>query len=289
MLKMRALQVLLLSSILGSCAPQEPPFCACVGVESSLEAIERVSLADWADLEPGAMRTIWPEAEPLPCEESSVSGIEAVTESMERCCSSCGTCGGPFFDEADPSELRAVLIVACRESADDVETEMKQLVYAAVPPGITTASEEGWSLEEATDRNLSNGYRWEDGESIFALRARMGEFRGHWLGSFELMRCDVVNGQDRWILEDGSSFEVLEYEIEGTPAQERKLRVSYSSQCVARDFLCLESEWRRLWPRLRSEAERSEVDGIYLTAEGCGGGVSVFPKRASSGDWELPW
>jgi hypothetical protein len=287
---MGAFKILLLATLaLESRAKQQEPFCACVEMQTSLDAIERLSGADWTSLGRDAMTSVWPGAAPLPCEESSLEGIAAVTEGIEHCCNTCGTCGGPFFDELNPSELRSIFISACRESAVQLEMEMKQLVRAAVPADVTAAYEGGWSLLDAIDESRSNEYRWQADESIFALRVLMGRFRGHWYGSFELTRCDVVSGAEQWILEDGSSFEILESETRETATGERELSFSYSSDCVMQDHRCLQSEWQRLLPRLRSVAERNDVDRFILSAEGCGGGISVSLKRGASGAWELPW
>lgn len=117
----------------------------------------------------------------------------------------------------------------------------------------------------------------------------MGQFQDHWYGSFQLTRCDVVSGSEQWILEDGSSFEILESEIRETAGRGKELSFSYSSYCVMQDHQCLQSEWQRLLPRLRSVAERNDVDRILLSAEGCGGGIAVSLKRGSSGTWALPW
>jgi hypothetical protein len=290
MVVMGALQFLLLvTTAQEPRVMEEKPFCACVEMQSSLDAIGRLSRADWTSVDHDALTAVWPGAVPLPCEENSRDGIAAVTASMERCCNTCGTCGGPFLDELNPSELRSILISACRESSIQLETEMKQLVRAAVPADVTAVYEQGWSLLDAKDESLSNGYRWHAGTNIFALRVLMGQFEGQWYGSFELRRCDLVSGLDHWVLDDGDSFEILESEVKETVAGRRELSFSYSSYCVEQDYRCLHSEWQRLWPRLRSVAVRNDVDTIFLSAEGCGGGTTVFPKRDSNGVWELPW
>lgn len=267
------------------------PFCACVDLGPTVDAVKQIAGVDWSKLDEGTVAQMWPQAEPLPCETSPLSGIAAVTAGMERCCNSCGTCGGPFIDSDGSSThgLRSILVSVCRQSSEDGLSDLKRLVDATVPEQLDASYEEGWSLSEKAGR-IYNGYRWQAHGSTFILHAFLGPWEDSQYGSFELTRCDAVTELEEWVLEGGTKLSVTEVKVEKADDGERQLWFSYQTQCLLRDYKCLQSEWRILWPGLRSVAEREDTTTIFLSSEDCSlGSITMYPKRNSLGDWELPW
>lgn len=277
---------------LGASTPLEKPLCACVELESTVEAVEQVSSVDWRQLDEDALARAWPEAKPLPCESGPLSGIAAATAAIQRCCDTCGTCGGPFFhQDGDSSErgLRSILTQVCRQSSDQALSDLKRIVDVAVPRQTDAAYEEGWSLREET-KSIHNAYRWHSNDGTFILEIYLGPIGDRWAGSFELIRCNSVSVLKEWILDDGTTLNVTEADVVESAGGERELRFSYVSQCLLRDYECLQSEWRSLWPRLHSMAEVNETTTVFLSGEDCkGGSITVYPKRETRGDWDLPW
>jgi hypothetical protein len=166
---------------------------------------------------------------------------------------------------------------------------LKRLVDAAVPDQLDASYVEGWSLIEEADR-IYNGYRWQAHASTFNLDVSFGRLEDSWYGSFELIRCDAVAELEEWALKDGTKLSVTQVEVRNGDDGERELWFSYQSLCLLRDHECLDTERRTLWPSLRSVAERQNTTTVFLSSEDCSfGSITVFPKRNSLGDWELPW
>jgi hypothetical protein len=166
---------------------------------------------------------------------------------------------------------------------------LKRLVAAAVPDQVDASYEEGWSLLEEADQ-IYNGYRWRTHGSTFNLHVFLGRWEDSWYGSFELTRCDAVTELEEWVLEDGTKLGVTEVQVKNADNGERELWFSYQTRCLLRDYECLKSEWRILWPRLRSVAEREKTSTVFLSSEDCSfGSITMYPKRNSLGNWELPW
>lgn len=267
------------------------PFCACVDLESAVDAVKQIAIADWSKLDEGTVAQMWPEAKPLPCETSPLTGIGAVTAAIERCCDSCGTCGGPSF-YPEGSSMRGLLhlhVSVCRQNSDEGLSDLKRLVDATVPERFDASYEQGWSLSEEGG-TIYNGYRWQIHGNAFILDAFFGPWEQSRYGSFDLTRCNAVSKAEEWVLENRTKLSVTEVRVEKAEDGERKLWFSYQTQCLLRDYECLESEWQLLWPRLRSVAEREDTTTVFLSSEDCSfGSTTVFPKRNSLGNWELPW
>lgn len=276
---------------LAACAPQQETFCGCVDLESSVQAVEQVMPRDWKSEDEGSVAQVWPEANPVPCEPSPGIGLEAVTKAIQRCCDSCGTCGGPHFREGDSSDggLLSISVAVCRESSGAALSELKRLVDRAVPDRVDAVYEEGWVLPEGSER-VYNGYRWHSDTDTFILDVRMGLFGDQWFGSFDITRCTPVESSEQWVLDSGKALEILEAEFRESGDGERQLWFSYLSECLLSDNQCLASEWRSFWPRLQARATQDEVTRVFLTMEDCKGGTSAVGARLRpSGEWDLPW
>jgi hypothetical protein len=268
------------------------PFCACIDLGPTIEAVKEIASADWGTLDKAALVRMWPEAEPLPCETSSLSGIAAVTAAMERCCSTCGTCGGPFFhpkDESSEDGLDLIYLQVCRDSSEQALSELKAVVDVARPRQTDAAYEQGWSLREETE-SIHNAYRWHTDDDTFILEVNLGLMGDQWIGMFDLTRCYSVSVVQKWTLDNGTTLDVTRSKVVASETGKRNLRFAYLSQCLLGDHTCLHSEWRSLWPRLRSVAESKDTTIVFMSAENCkGGSIGVAAERNPRGDWDFPW
>jgi len=271
-----------------SYAYAQEPFCACVELESTLRALGKLTRASWKDVDEESIARTWPEANPLPCESSPLSGLAGVSAAIERCCGSCGTCGGPVLHADSPLRhgLQSIPISICRRNPDDALSDLRRLVDAAAPESMDAILEEGWSPPVEGGR-IYNAYRWRSENDTFILQVFLSPFGEQWYGSFQLARCEAVSAIEEWVLDDGTELAITQVEARDSG---QDLWFSYQSKCLLRDYQCLRSEWATLWPRLRSLAEDREATTVFLSAEDCNfGSITVYPKRNTHGDWELPW
>lgn len=266
-------------------------YCGCIDLDSTVDALRRVTNVDWTELEEGDVARVWPQARPIPCESSSLTGVGAVAQGIERCCASCGTCGGPYFGPEGGSTqgLQYISVGVCRGSRARALSDLKRLVDAVVPDQRDASYEEGWATSES-EGGTHNEYRWTSSGTTFNVRAFVATWEDSIYGSFELAQCDRVNELEEWVFEGGTQLSVTEVDVRTTSDGERQFWFAYETRCVIADYECLKAEWRVLWPRLRLLAERENTTTVFLSSEACTfGGMTVYPKRNSLGGWELPW
>lgn len=268
------------------------PFCACIELGPTIEAVKEIASADWDTLDQDALARMWPEAEPLPCESSSLSGLAAVTAAIERCCNACGTCGGPFFrskDESSEHGLDSIHLQVCRDSSDKALSELKGIVDVARPRQTDATYERGWSLRGEAE-SIHHAYRWHKGDDTFILEVNLGLMSDQWIGLFNLTRCYPVSVVQKWTLDNGTTLDVTRTELIESENGKQELWFSYLSRCLLRDHTCLRAERRIFWPRLRSIAESKDATIVFLDAEDCKGqSIGVAAERNPSGDWDLRW
>jgi hypothetical protein len=265
------------------------PFCACIDLGPTIEAVKEIASVDWGTLDEAAVERMWTEAEPLPCESSSLRGMVAVTAAIERCCS---TCGGPFFhsrDESSEHGLENIHLLVCRDSPDQALSELKGIVDVARPQQTDATYEQGWSLREETE-SIHNAYRWHTDDDTFILEVNIGLMDEQWIGLFDLTRCYSVSVVQKWTLDNGTTLDITRTEVIESEVGKHELWFSYLSQCLLSDHTCLRAERRSFWPRLRSVAESNDATIVFLDAEDCKGqSIGVSAERNSRGDWDLRW
>jgi hypothetical protein len=275
----------------GTTAQIREPFCACIDLGPTIEAVREIAAADWGTLDEAALPQMWPEAESLPCETSSLSGIAAVAAGIERCCSTCGTCGGAFFHSIGSSEhgLKSIQIQVCRDSSDEALSELKKIVDVALARRTDATYEQGWSPREEAEF-IHNAYRWHTDVDTFIVEVNLGLKGDQWVGLFDLTRCYSVSVVQKLTLDHGATFDVTRTEVIESESGKRELWFSYLSQCLLRNRACLHAEWRNLWPHLRSVAESKDVAIVFLSAEDCiGQSIGVSAWRNPRGGWDLRW
>ncbi len=269
-------------------------YCGCVQIMSTVSALHRLSYDNWRTIDQTALTRMWPEVATAPCGPAVESGIAAFSAAFERCCSACGTCGGPVFvnsDDGAPAGLRAVGVMLCRDTSEQALHDLRRLVEAAVPKRPDAIREEHRWVPPVAAESSTNAYRWRSGDQTFILEARAVRGTGErWLGLFELTRCRTVEAIEEWTLDDGSVIRVLRSEVEALPGDKVRLWFEYLSACLMSDHECLNTESARLWPRVKALAERHRASEVFLGAEDCKrSSRTVVAARKADGRWDTPW
>jgi hypothetical protein len=285
---------LLTVGLIGTAIAARSRYCGCVQIMSTVSALHRLSHDNWRTIDQTALTRMWPGVATVPCAPVAESGIAAFSAAIERCCSTCGTCGAPIFvnsDDGAAAGLRAVGVMLCRDTSEQALHDLRRLVEAAVPERPDAIREEHrWVPPVAADSS-TNAYRWRSGDQTFIVEARAVRASGEWwLGLFELTRCRTVEAIEEWTLDDGSVIRVLRSEVEALPGDEIRLWFEYLSVCLMSDHECLDAESARLWPRVKALAEGHGASKVFVGAEDCTrSSRTVVAAREADGRWDTPW
>jgi hypothetical protein len=193
--------------------------------------------------------------------------------------------------ESPATGLNAVGVLICRKSSQQVLRDLKSLVDGAMPP-LPDAKYEQYDWSPPPDaESVHNAYRWRSGDQTFTLEASAYHTDGRWVGMYDLTRCPPVEVLEHWEVQDGSLVSVLRAEVvQNASGERREFWFSYLSDCPLRASGCLRAEARRLWPDLRSRANKENASVVFLSSEDCRhGSTTVYPKRNRDGEWEVPW
>lgn len=114
------------STELGTSAAQQPP--CCIELEPTLEGVVALLQVDWQPLDRRRLNELWRVAatpcEPVPWER----GLEGVAAFKDRCCNSCGMCGGQLVTESVDKSLVSLRLIGammcrnCGANPDRIET-----------------------------------------------------------------------------------------------------------------------------------------------------------------------
>ena len=262
---------------------QSQESCACVELDRAMEGLSVMSRIDWEPLERSRLAEMWPTAidscEPLP------TGLFVEEEFYDLCCSTCGTCGGQRLVESDDSSivtLHAMGVLVCRDTQDEAKRDQNRLVEAAIPQNANRSYE---SVRE--NGLLMDTYRWDSRGETFLLKASILERRQAWIGRTEVIRCQKWDSLETWSLDDGSEVDILGIAIDPKSEDVRWIRLDYATRCVlATESSCIQSEVHRVWSRLMTETDLSDVDVVSIAAQGCGSEHQTILTK-DNGEWTV--
>lgn len=280
----RAYMALAISIAVPEVSHAEPPqLCPCMELESTVESVGLLGRMDWRSVDRSRLAELWPA---ISCEPVA-EGPGSQGELTERCCQSCGTCGGQMVVKGlDTSlvRLRSIGVLVCRETRDDVVRTIKRLIDVAVPEKVD-ASYESPPSDLLENQRFMTAYRWQLREETSLLDASIYSWRDkRWVGTFTLSRCPAPQVLEQWVLDDGSMIDVTRISLNDTD-HDRWVNFSYVSECVLVDRDCILSEGERLWPRLKPLAERDRATAVAVYAESCWADTNEVTYAKIGGDW----
>lgn len=268
----------------------KPVGCGRIGPGPLPERLRRVASLNWREADRATIAREWPEANLCPPNSSSpVSpSLEDAYTELERCCKENPACGGPVFTAPIPATtgLWAIDLALCRSSKRLAFDALAELVAAVAPEQPKAKALEDWSPSDSSKQSRYM-VRWTTAEDTFVLEAFVWRGNESWMGRFNLQRRWQPDVRETWTLDDGSLVRILSIETTGSSdSQGKVLRLGYLTECLAIDLECLDRETSRLWPRLRSLAERQGVREVSLWIDDCVGyRQSRNAQRGANGEW----
>lgn len=264
------------------CSPQSKNHPACVTLDGAVKWVHAVTQEDWQRLDRTTLETSWPQLPVFDVHRTS-PGLTAVAEDMTRCCKACEACGGAVLtEEPNSARLEQAELWMCRRSRQAVGEALQRLRDAVVVPGTRPAS------SHSADDRLIESYSWVSHGALFTLQARAVASDTAWIGGFRLARCRPDEVIETWQVGGDAVVSVLLADLQPPTGDAPILQFAYVTVCLAEDRACREKELDRLWPTLRSLADREKVAAIDLSAEDCiGESVSFRLSRSPSGGWEV--
>jgi hypothetical protein len=265
----------------------QPRVCACADVNQAVIGLERIAKRDWRTTTRTTLETEWPQVTVLPCdppqpEPAAQPGLEAAAESVARCCEACELCGGAVMDEAPAStSLRMVDLFVCPRPLRSARAELQRLTQAVGGPGAKPTS------TYRDDSRTIDGYSWISNGELFTLRVESFAVDGGWLGHFQVGRCRSEDVIDTWEIDRDVAIRVTRADVEAPNGKGKQLRFAYFTRCLTGDRACHNTELDRLWPTLRSLADRQTITWIEISSEDCSGSSNAFRlERSPEGLWK---
>jgi hypothetical protein len=256
------------------------------------DRLRRIASLNWREVDRATIAKEWPEANLCPPGTPSpiAPSLEEVVAGIDQCCGKYSACVAPTFTAPIPGATGfwAFDLYLRRASKRVAFDALAELVAAVVPKRPEAKELEDWGPSDSVDRSRYMAL-WATGEDTFVLDATVDEYNGGakgWYGRLALRRRWQRAVRETWTLEDGSSARILSIETTGASDSRKKvLRVRYLTDCL-NDSPCLTREAGRLWPRLRSLAERQGAQEVSLWADDCALYSAIFAaERGPDGNW----